>query len=94
VTETAWRRDGDVLVRRTARSVLLLPPGASDALVLEGAAIVVWDALVRPATDGQLVAAIATRTSLGPERRADDVRAGVVAARELLCRHRVIASDE
>jgi hypothetical protein len=94
VTETAWRRDDDVLARRTARSVLLLPPGEGDAIVLEGAAAVVWDALVRPTTDTQLVAAIATRTSLGPEGPADHVRADIVAAREMLCRHRVLASDE
>ena len=59
---------------------------ANEAVVLEGAAVVVWNALEQPATDAQLVTAIAARLALA----GDDVRADVAAARELLCRHRVL----
>ena len=89
VTETMWRRADDVLTRRTSRSVLILTADATEPVVLEGAAVVVWDALAQPATDAQLVTAIATEL----ERADDDVRADVAAARELLRRHRVLVGS-
>jgi hypothetical protein len=89
VTETRWRRVDDVLTRRTARSILLLTADAHEPMLLEGAAVVVWDGLAQPATDAQLVTAIASLLALG----IDDVRADVASARELLCGHRVLVKS-
>ena len=89
MTETVWRRADDVLSRRTSRSVVVLTADANEPVVLEGAAVVVWNALEQPATDAQLVTAIATRLALA----GDDVRSDVAAARELLCRHRVLVGS-
>lgn len=94
VSETVWHRAGDVLVRRTLRSLLLLRPGAHDTLRLEGAAAVVWDALARPATDTQLVDTFARLDASDPAAPLSDVRVVVVAARELLARHEVLVGSD
>ncbi len=83
-----WRRADAVLTRRTSRSVLLLTEHAPEPVLLEGAAVVVWDALEQPATDAQLVTAIATQLA----RADDEVRADVTTAREMLCRHLVVVA--
>jgi hypothetical protein len=93
--ETVWRRADDVLTRRTSRSVLVTtvgPAGAepSEPLVLEGAAIAVWEALHAPATDEQLVAAVAFRFGVA----AGAIRAEVAATREVLRRHGVLVGSD
>jgi len=89
VIETLWRRADDVLTRRTSRAVLVLTADAHEPVALQGAAVVVWDVLAQPATDAQLVTTIASQLARG----VDDVRADVAAARELLCRHRVLVGS-
>jgi hypothetical protein len=89
MTETVWRRADDVLTRGTSRSVVVLTADANDPVVLEGAAVAVWNALEQPATAAQLVTAIATRLALAD----DDVRSDVAAARELLHRHGVLVGS-
>ena len=91
VAGTVWRRHDGVLTRRTSRSVLIVTARSNEPLVLEGAAVAVWDELQRPATDDQLVVAIASQFAAA----ADDVRSDVVATREVLDRHgALVGSDE
>ncbi len=90
VRATIWRRGDDIRERRTARSVLIMLPGADVPLKLEGATIFVWDALERPATDPELVHAIGLRL----ERTDDDVRADVFGARTALCAHGAVVRDD
>lgn len=74
---SVWRRTDDALTRRTTRSMLVSTPATGEPLVLEGAAVSVWDRLASPATDDQLATDIAA--ALGVP--CDEVRGNVVSAR-------------
>ena len=77
---TAWRQSDTTLMRRTSRSVLIMPKGAEEPLRLVGMAIAIWDELEQPATDEHLVDRIAAQA--GTQARV--IRNEVVATRTAL----------
>ena len=63
-----WRRADDVLVRRTSRSVVVLADNAAEPVLLSGAAVVLWDALVEPRDLESLVASVGAHfAGAGPD---------------------------
>ena len=54
-----WRRSSDVLVRHTPRSLLISVPTAPEPMRLEGAVLTVWEQLVEPSSDAELIAGVA-----------------------------------
>lgn len=60
-----WERSAEVLWRRTASGVVVLPNDGSSAFTLEGVHAAVWEALSRPLSFGGLVGLI-------PEHLPDD----------------------
>lgn len=75
-----WRRADDVLTRRTPLSILVMPPGASEPLRLQGAAAYVWEALEQPASDERLTTLLGARFVVSNER----VRADIAATTAIL----------
>jgi hypothetical protein len=88
--QPVWRQNDDVLTRRTSRSLLIVTPTSDEPLVLEGAAVSVWDALRQPATDDELIATIANAFAV----TGDDVRSDVVATREVLHRQGALVGTD
>lgn len=86
---SVWRHGEHVFSRSTPRSAVVLPRTTDDPFVLQGAAAAVWEALVEPGTDEQLVDRVAARFGVS----CDDVRAVVVATRgELDVRGVIVAT--
>jgi hypothetical protein len=70
----AWRRRPDVLWRRTTESVVVLPGGVDEPLVLSGAAALFWDVLDVATGLDDAVELLAFACHVPP----DDVRAQIV----------------
>jgi hypothetical protein len=79
---TVWRHTEGTLSRSTPRSVIVLPTSQTEPLVLEGAAAIVWRALLEPATDEQLVVRVARTVGRDADDVGDDVRATRAALAE------------
>ncbi|MCC5947006.1 MAG: PqqD family protein [Nitriliruptoraceae bacterium] len=59
VDAARWQRHPHALWRRSSDRVLVLPDGADDALLLDGAAAILWLLLDRPVTFDEIVACFA-----------------------------------
>lgn len=81
-----WVRDPAVLWRRIGASLLLLVPGAGEALEVSGSAADVWDLLASPTGLDDLVAAAACAYGSEKEMLLDDIARLVedLADREIL----------
>jgi hypothetical protein len=71
----AWTRADAVLTRVTPRSVLVATLGSAEPIVLEGAAVAIWEELATPLDDDQLAARVAARFGTSPDALIDDVTA-------------------
>ena len=73
-----WERSADVLWRRTAEGVVVLPNDGSAAVSLEGLNAAVWEACARPmSVDGladQLAGMLPEESSAGHRMAAEAVR--------------------
>lgn len=54
-TSPRWHRHPRALWRRSSDRVIVLPPGQSDLLLLEGTGAVIWELLGEPTDEHQLV---------------------------------------
>jgi len=57
-----WHRHPRALWRRSSDRVIVLPPGQSDLLLLEGTGAVIWELLADPTDEHDLVALLAEAT--------------------------------
>lgn len=55
-----WERSADVLWRRTATGVVVLPDNSNTAVTLGGLRAALWESLARPQTVPGIVTALAT----------------------------------
>lgn len=57
-----WHRHPRALWRRSSDRVIVLPPGQSDLLLLEGTGAVIWEVLAAPTDEHELVDLLAEAT--------------------------------
>ena len=70
---TTWSRCEEVLWRRVAGGVLLLPPGDAEPFVVTGPGAAVWDLLAEPCDVPSLTRALASDYGVGVEQVEQDV---------------------
>jgi len=69
-----YRRVTQVLWRRTADRVMLLPVPEGELISLSGTGVVLWDLLAAPASEQDLASTLAQVFGEAPERVAADIR--------------------
>jgi|GEM_PF-6310492 len=57
-----WHRHPRALWRRSSDRIIVLAPGQSDLLLLEGTGAVIWELLADPTAEHELVALLADAT--------------------------------
>lgn len=71
---TQWRREPATLWRRSGQAVVLLPPGADEALVVQGVGALVWLLLEEPMPEEELVNGLAEDFATDPEQVRHELR--------------------
>ncbi|MFO7777285.1 MAG: PqqD family protein [Nitriliruptoraceae bacterium] len=70
-----WHRHPRALWRRSSDRVIVLPPGQSDLLLLEGTGTLIWELLEQPTSEHDLVDLLAGATTADRDVIAPEVAA-------------------